>query len=614
MTSSTPRSFGILDCTLRDGGYYTLWDFDRTLVDGYLTAMATAGITTIEIGYRSIPKQDTYVGEYFHLPLSTLEHCVAVLQDSARAAGVNTVPELAIMLNVKDCSPSILDLLLGDIRGTVTTVRLAANPAKLDEALDLAKSIKKLGFKVALNLMYLSRFLNNNDAFYAQLRDSADAFDMLNLVDSYGGCLPAQVAGAFAQYSKALPGVALGYHGHDNMSLALANAIAALENGATSVDATITGMGRGAGNLRTELALAYRNPLINWNSVGATVHAFEKLKEQYGWGTTLPYMISGATDLPQEGVMDLLARNRFTTTVVVNALRGITTPEKREYTQLSKAELTTHGEPIAAAARGVLILGGGATVMQHALALMRFAKTAQLFVVLASPRDALKLRSIVAKLEDNETDGASLQLPFPRLVYCLSCQKPLREGVAGDDNSGAALRRSSSQSSAPASPGLKQTETKASQSTTSPLLAQDAHVAAYVVSSPPRLAEPISTPSAFFESRVFQVDPITVPSVAQAKSHDALIAKDTPLGLALATVETLGAAQVFLAGFDGYTNPDSARLEVMKECEELVAAFRQRNPKVRLLSVTPTSYSFLPVSSVYSQQQALTAGNKGLPA
>ena len=64
--------FKILDCTLRDGGYYTNWDFDQLTVDSYLEAMNDLPVDYIEIGYRSI-KLDGYLGEYFYLPISTIQ-------------------------------------------------------------------------------------------------------------------------------------------------------------------------------------------------------------------------------------------------------------------------------------------------------------------------------------------------------------------------------------------------------------------------------------------------------------------------------------------------------------------------------------------------------------
>ena len=70
----------ILDCTLRDGGYYTHWDFNKELVRLYLETMAQLPVDYIELGYRSIP-QSTYEGEYCYLPIDTLRFCKSYSQN-----------------------------------------------------------------------------------------------------------------------------------------------------------------------------------------------------------------------------------------------------------------------------------------------------------------------------------------------------------------------------------------------------------------------------------------------------------------------------------------------------------------------------------------------------
>ena len=61
------KRFKILDCTLRDGGYYTNWDFDKDLVINYSKVMESLPIDYVEVGYRSIPLSG-YLGEYFYCP------------------------------------------------------------------------------------------------------------------------------------------------------------------------------------------------------------------------------------------------------------------------------------------------------------------------------------------------------------------------------------------------------------------------------------------------------------------------------------------------------------------------------------------------------------------
>ena len=79
----------ILDCTLRDGGYYTNWDFNKSLVEQYLKAMEILPVDYVELGYRSKPMIE-YFGEYFYLPEYVLQFCKQCCPTT----------KLAIMLNV----------------------------------------------------------------------------------------------------------------------------------------------------------------------------------------------------------------------------------------------------------------------------------------------------------------------------------------------------------------------------------------------------------------------------------------------------------------------------------------------------------------------------------
>ncbi|NJM23243.1 MAG: hypothetical protein HC907_33615, partial [Richelia sp. SM1_7_0] len=162
-------------------------------------------------------------------------------------------------------------------------------------------------------------------AFYLSLKILEDVVDYLYLVDSYGACYPNQVREAVKFAVDNLP-QKIGFHGHDNINLAFANALAALEAGVDILDSTVLGMGRGAGNLRTELIIAYLAQVfdkpIDLSSLADLLESFQKMKNHYGWGSELPYIISGLADLPQKDVMEWLGKKRYSTSTVVQTLQG----------------------------------------------------------------------------------------------------------------------------------------------------------------------------------------------------------------------------------------------------------------------------------------------------
>jgi 4-hydroxy 2-oxovalerate aldolase len=248
--------FKIVDCTLRDGGYYTNWDFPQPLVDAYFDAVRSLSIAYVEVGYRS-PAKNAYFGRYFHLSL-TFGRYFHLSLTTLRACRAALRPDqgLAIMFNYKDVTPALIDELTGDLPGVVDLVRFACPPDAIADCVELGRRIKARGIKVAINVMYMTKYAGDVSVL-EPLAVAGDVVDYVALVDSYGGVLPEQAADTVSKAIALLP-QPVGFHGHDNLSLAFANSIEALKAGATMLDSTFAGMGRGAGNLKTELITVHR--------------------------------------------------------------------------------------------------------------------------------------------------------------------------------------------------------------------------------------------------------------------------------------------------------------------------------------------------------------------
>ena len=304
----------LLDCTLRDGGYYTDWNFDDTLVEAYAESMENLPIDYVEVGYRSIPLKG-YLGQYFYCPEYVLERLKSLMPSK----------ELTIILNEKDIRPKhIKEGLLNPCKSYVSMIRIAIDPINMERAIELAKEVKKAGFKVAFNVMYMSNW-KENSSFLNYLDGTEDVIDYFYMVDSYGGVMPEDVKETI-KLVKSKTNVTLGFHGHDNLEMALINTITAIDAGCDIVDATITGMGRGAGNLKTELLLTYlenaKGLPVKYRELSKVVSEFEELRKLHQWGTSLPYMFSGAKSLPQKQVMEWVGMNRYPLGSIINALNN----------------------------------------------------------------------------------------------------------------------------------------------------------------------------------------------------------------------------------------------------------------------------------------------------
>lgn len=368
----------ILDCTLRDGGYYTNWDFDKNLVDTYIKACNDLPVDYLEVGYRSIPL-DGYYGEYFYLPVYVMQRLKA-----------QTTKKLVIILNEKDIRPTHLQKLLSPCIGLIDMVRLAIDPKQFARALELAEAVKKMGFEVGFNVMYMSKWKGQKD-FLELLPKVKGIADYFYMVDSYGGVYPQDVKETIQLVRSYIPDVPLGFHGHNNMELALINTLTAIEEGCEIVDATITGMGRGAGNVKTELLLTALNAQgkleVDFNPLSKVVDGFTILQKSFEWGTNLPYMVSGAHSLPQKDVMDWVAKRFYSFNSIIRALQN---QAKGVSDNMSVRKWENHS-----ATDSVLIVGGGPSVKAHKEAIIQFLNlNKNVIVIHASSKNALTFEGV----------------------------------------------------------------------------------------------------------------------------------------------------------------------------------------------------------------------------
>lgn len=360
----------ILDCTFRDGGYYTAWDFDEKLVCSYLNGMNSLPIDYIELGYRNNPEKE-YLGKFGYCPVYLLKQIRGISKK-----------KLAVMLNEKSTKMEDLEHLTEPIKGLVDMIRLAVDPKNLHRAIELAKAIRVQGFEVGFNIMYMSKW-NQYERFYEDLSSLNGVVDIMNMVDSFGGIMPKEVEDIVKKLRQLLT-CKIGFHGHNNLEMGLINTLTAIDCGVDSVDATILGMGRGAGNLNMELLLAYLNHrglAVDFNALSDVITAFQPLLEQYRWGTQLPYMISGANSLPQKEVMALVTNRVYSFDSIVRGLQN-----KKDKVDDNAKYPTLNDEK---KYDTVIIIGGGNSPVHHLEGLNNFIKTKKnIALVFATARHA----------------------------------------------------------------------------------------------------------------------------------------------------------------------------------------------------------------------------------
>lgn len=354
----------LLDCTLRDGGYYTNWDFPESLVDSYLETLEELPIEYIELGYRNEDLKG-YFGEFYYCPLSTL---AKVKKLSSK--------KIAIILNEREMSPKRITSLLEPIKPFVTLVRMAIDPINFTRAIEHAKVVKELGFEVGFNVMYMSKW-GEYPEIYKSLSKLDGIVDYFYMVDSFGSVMPEDVVNTINEIKKASR-VKIGFHGHNNMELALINTITAVNHGATIIDSTISGMGRGAGNLSTELLMVYltsqKEIPVEFTKLASLSESFDELKTKYKWGTSLPYMVSGAFSLAQKDVMSWIGQGFYSVNSIMNALKNKSQGVSDNY----KLPVVTPPCDL----NKIVLIGGGNSVKKSITSILDFIKSDPTLIVI----------------------------------------------------------------------------------------------------------------------------------------------------------------------------------------------------------------------------------------
>ncbi|MGX7244721.1 hypothetical protein ACWOC1_07705 [Enterococcus quebecensis] len=233
----------IIDCTLRDGGNQNNWNFSTKDAKHIVSKLDKSGIDIIEIGYigGSGSNQSSNTGIFNHLTASIIQN-MPKLKQSKYAA-------MIVASNLEEIDYEDLQ------KANIEWLRIASYPHDIEKIYKKLTKFKQMGFNISVNLMSASYIevdlLRGIVGKLNQLN-----IDLLCIADSFGHFLPEDVTEIFTELSK-IAHFDLGFHGHNNLGLAFANVLAAINAGATFVDTSLCSMARGAGNLATEQLGAY---------------------------------------------------------------------------------------------------------------------------------------------------------------------------------------------------------------------------------------------------------------------------------------------------------------------------------------------------------------------
>lgn len=272
-------TYKILDCTLRDGGYYTDWSFDESLVKSLVRGLVDSNVDIIELGYKSPIKggkfrkcNDGYLSSFLDKDLSNFCFMIDVK---------DYVIDNSLDLNLFNSSVGNSDFF--------KTCRVAFKQTQIDFVPQLVRSLKSKGYSVIVNIMGITD-ISKIDLNNICKRLSNLPLEAVYFADSYGNLEPSMVESIVDSLRST--GKKIGFHSHDNLGLAFANTLKCIDLGVEFIDATLTGMGRGVGNLKMEQLLMYGGSL-NKTLINCIEDYLSPLQAKMGWGFSIPYMYAG---------------------------------------------------------------------------------------------------------------------------------------------------------------------------------------------------------------------------------------------------------------------------------------------------------------------------------
>ena len=218
------KNIKMLDCTLRDGGYYNNWDFNPSIVREYLNAMADAKVDFVELGLRQF-KNESFLGAHAY---TTSEFLNRLDLPDGPTYGV-MIDAKTILSEEGSQSENIDKLFFDAVDEKIKLVRIAAHHAEVLHCKSIVEHLKSKGYIVGLNIMQISVCDNELIRDFGKEIQEWGCLDVLYFADSLGSMLSKDITRVYSNITKHWTGD-VGFHSHNNLGQGIANVIEAKKN------------------------------------------------------------------------------------------------------------------------------------------------------------------------------------------------------------------------------------------------------------------------------------------------------------------------------------------------------------------------------------------------
>ena len=295
----------VLDATIRDGGLCNNFEFTDEFVKELYKTNVASGVDYMEFGYKA-SKNMFKESEFGKWKFCNEEDIRAIVGDNP------TSMKIAVMADVGRCDYKT-DFLPKN-ESVIDMVRVACYIHQIPAAIEMIEWFHALGYETTCNIMAISQ-ANTEQVNQALSMLAATNVDVIYLVDSYGSLYPENASALAKVYLAAVENTdkKIGFHAHNNQNLAFANTIETLSYGVSFLDATVQGMGRGAGNCAMELLLGFlKNPKYNLYELLKFIEKYMIPLKAQGvvWGYDLQYMFTGLLNRHPREAIDFTGKKR----------------------------------------------------------------------------------------------------------------------------------------------------------------------------------------------------------------------------------------------------------------------------------------------------------------
>jgi 4-hydroxy 2-oxovalerate aldolase len=541
--NSKVASIKLLDCTLRDGGYYNNWDFSPDLIKDYLAAMVSIQADYVEIGFRFISNNEFKGGCAFSTDSYIVSLDIPHALKNKISVMVNGSDILSQSGTKSDIHKVLETLFTPKKQSPVSLVRIACHIDEFEDCLSAVTWLKEQGYKVGFNLMQIN---NVNEEKIAELLKLANTYpiDVLYFADSMGSLNTRQITAIINIFKNNWNGE-IGIHAHDSMGNAINNSIQAVNDGVSWVDCTVTGMGRGPGNTQTEYLSIELDSYRNLNTSKTKLlklirNHFRPLKERYGWGVNPYYYLAGKYNIHPTYIQKMITDTRYNEEDIVSVIDYLKEQggnkfnpdvlETARHFYSDEAKGTWEPEKVIKN-NDVLIIGSGPSTTKHCKAIESYIKINNPFVI------ALNTQKNISE----------------SLINARAACHPVR--ILADCNE-------------------------------------------YL-----SLSQPIITPTSMLPSNIKQKLKqkelfdygITIDvNGFEFNARNCTLPNLLVLSYALAIATSGKSKKILLAGFDGYGADDPRR----KEIDRVFNLYQKNEKSVDLFSITETRYE-IPIKSIY---------------